>query len=76
MLFRSHPAAARALLEGLLQHHPGVVLLDAPGANPQAPPLLEGLGFAPLSQTLRMYRGQAPTASLAEVYGLACLELG
>jgi ribosomal-protein-alanine N-acetyltransferase len=52
------------------------VLIDAPGANPQAPPLLSDLGFAPLSQTLRMVRGQAPTVSLADVYGLACLELG
>jgi ribosomal-protein-alanine N-acetyltransferase len=70
------PAAAVALLEGLLQRHAGTVLIDAPGANAQAPPLLEGLGFAPLSQTLRMYRGQAPSVSLADVYGLACLELG
>jgi ribosomal-protein-alanine N-acetyltransferase len=75
-LVTDHPAAARALLEGLLQHHPGVVLIDAPGANRLAPPLLEALGFAPLSQTLRMYRGEAPTVSLADVYGLACLELG
>lgn len=75
-LVADHPAAARSLLEGLLQDHPGVVLLDAPGANPRSSSLLEGLGFAPLSQTLRMYRGQAPTASLADVYGLACLELG
>ncbi|MFN9646214.1 MAG: GNAT family N-acetyltransferase [Cyanobacteriota bacterium] len=75
-LLADHGAAARALLEGLLQHHPGVVLLDAPAANPGAASLLEGLGFAPLSRTLRMYRGEAPTAPLADVYGLACLELG
>lgn len=75
-LVADDPAAARALLEGLLQQHPGVVLIDVPGANPRAAPLLEGLGFAPLSQTLRMYRGPAPAASLADVYGLACLELG
>jgi ribosomal-protein-alanine N-acetyltransferase len=70
------PSAARALLEGLLQRHRGVVLIDGPGANPQAAPLLEGLGFVPLSQTLRMYRGPAPAVSLVDVYGLACLELG
>ncbi|MFN9548199.1 MAG: GNAT family N-acetyltransferase [Cyanobacteriota bacterium] len=75
-LVADHPAAARALLEGLLQHQPGVALIDVPGANPWAVPLLEDLGFAPLSQTLRMYRGRAPSVSLADVYGLACLELG
>lgn len=75
-LVADHPAAARALLEGLLQDHSGVVLIDGPGANTQGPPLLKSLGFTPVSRTLRMYRGQAPTASLEEVYGLACLELG
>ncbi|MDM7951599.1 MAG: GNAT family N-acetyltransferase [Cyanobium sp. CZS 25K] len=70
------PAAARALLEGLLHRHPGTVLIDAPGANPDAAPLLEQLGFVPLSRTLRMYRGTPPAVSLADVYGLACLELG
>jgi ribosomal-protein-alanine N-acetyltransferase len=75
-LVADHPAAARAVLEGLLQNHPGVVLIDAPGANGQGPPLLEALGFVPCSQTLRMYRGRRPVGSLEEVYGLACLELG
>ncbi|MFM8604419.1 MAG: hypothetical protein ACKOBY_02595 [Cyanobium sp.] len=70
------PAAARALVEALLQRHPGVVLIDAPGANPQAAPLLADLGFSPVSETLRMYRGAVPRVSLADVYGLACLELG
>jgi ribosomal-protein-alanine N-acetyltransferase len=75
-LLADHPAAARALLEGLLQNHPGVVLIDAPGANPHAAPLLTAQGFAPVSQTLRMYRGRAPGVSREDVYGLACLELG
>ncbi len=70
------PAAARALLEGLLQRHPGTVLIDAPGANAAAAPLLASLGFSPVSRTLRMYRGLPPVVSLRDVYGLACLELG
>jgi ribosomal-protein-alanine N-acetyltransferase len=53
-----------------------VVLLDGPGANPAAGSLLQRLGFAPISETLRMYRGTQPQVSLADVYGLACLELG
>lgn len=75
-LVAESPAAARALLEGLLQRHPGTVLIDAPGANPAAASLLASLGFTPASHTLRMYRGVPPVVSLADVYGLACLELG
>lgn len=75
-LVADSPEVARALLEGLLQRHPGVVLIDQPGANQTAGPLLAQLGFRPISRTLRMHRGAAPAVSLADVYGLACLELG
>jgi len=67
---------AEQLLRGLLERHRGVVLLDEPGANPAAGALMRRLGFAPISETLRMYRGTQPQVSLADVYGLACLELG
>jgi ribosomal-protein-alanine N-acetyltransferase len=53
-----------------------VVLLEGSGANPAAGPLLRRLGFAPISATLGMNRGAQPEVSLADVYGLACLELG
>lgn len=75
-LLAETPTAARRLLQGLLRRHPGVVLLDSPGSNPAAAPLLQELGFQPIDQTIRMYRGQAPAVSLRDVYGLACLELG
>lgn len=75
-LVADQPSAARALLEGLLQRHRGPVLIDVPGANPEAGAVLEELGFDPRSQTMRMYRGEVPRVSLADVYGLACLELG
>ncbi|MFM7676177.1 MAG: GNAT family N-acetyltransferase, partial [Synechococcus sp.] len=75
-LLADSPALAERLLQGLLARHDGVVLIDAPGANPAAAPLLQRLGFKPLSQTVRMYRGSQPPVSLADVYGLACLELG
>lgn len=67
---------ADLLLVALLERHSGVVLIDAPGANPHAAGLLERRGFQPVGQTLRMYRGNAPVVSMEEVYGLACLELG
>ncbi len=53
-----------------------VVLLGGPGANPAAGALLRRLGFAAIFETLRMYRGAQTQVSLADVYGLACLELG
>ncbi len=75
-LLADSPALAEQLLRGLLERHDGVVLIDAPGANPAAAELLARLDFEPLSHTVRMYRGSQPPVSLAEVYGLACLELG
>lgn len=75
-LMAETPEAARRLLQALLHRHPGVVLIDAPGANAAAATLLEQLQFRPVGTTLRMYRGAAPAVSLRDVYGLACLELG
>lgn len=75
-LLADTPQLAELLIKRLIERHPGVVLLDAPGANPAADDLLERNGFIPVSRTLRMYRGEQPHISLAEVYGLACLELG
>jgi [ribosomal protein S18]-alanine N-acetyltransferase len=59
-----------------LHRYPGVALIDAPGANPAASSLLQGLQFRPIGTTLRMVRGEDPRLSLGDVYGLACLELG
>ena len=75
-LLADTPQLAELLLKRLIERHRGVVLLDAPGANPAAEDLLQRSGFTAVSQTLRMYRGEQPHISLAEVYGLACLELG
>ena len=75
-LLADSPALARQILLGLIARHTGVVLIDVPDANRAAAALLTGLGFQPLSCTQRMYRGPQPTVPLAEVFGLACLELG
>ncbi len=75
-LLADTPALAARLLEALMERHPGVVLIDAPGANPQAAQLLEQLGFAVVGESLRMVRGMLPPVPLNDVYGLACLELG
>lgn len=75
-LLADSASLAELLIQRLLQDHAGVVLIDSPGANPAATPLMQRLGFAPVSQTLRMYRGVMPTQPLDDVFGLACLELG
>jgi ribosomal-protein-alanine N-acetyltransferase len=75
-LLADSPQLAELLLRRLIQSHPGVVLLDAPGGNSLSAPLFKRLGFSAVSETLRMYRGEQPGISLSEVYGLACLELG
>ena len=75
-LLADTPALAELLIRQLLQTHPGVVILDSPGANAKAPSVMEGLGFTAMGRTLRMYRGVMPQQGLEDVYGLACLELG
>ncbi|MEX0587876.1 MAG: GNAT family N-acetyltransferase [Cyanobium sp.] len=75
-LLADTPELAKSLINSLLLRHPGIVLIDAPGGNAQADPLLQGLGFEVVGETLRMYLGEAPRVSLKDVYGLACLELG
>ncbi len=75
-LLADTPKLAELLLRHLINQHPGVVLIDSPGANPYSQKLLNGIGFHSVSNTMRMYRGAQPPISLNEVYGLACLELG
>ena len=75
-LLADTPKLAEILLKNLLKRHPGAVLLDSPGSNPLANDLFHGLGFTPLSTTVRMYRGEQPPISMKDIYGLACLELG
>jgi ribosomal-protein-alanine N-acetyltransferase len=75
-LLADTPALAAQLLNALMARHAGVVLIDAPAANPEAGHLLLQLGFAVVAETLRMYRGSLPAVPLGDVYGLACLELG
>lgn len=69
-------ALAGVLLDRLCGDRQGLVLVDAPEANPRAHRLLEERGFSPTGRTIRMYRGTPPNLALQHIYGLACLELG
>ena len=75
-LLADSPQLAEYLLRLLVKRHKGVVLIDTPGLNEHANPLLEKIGFTNVSQTLRMYKGNQPPISMQDVFGLACLELG
>ncbi len=76
-LYAAGPGVAAALLRGLAEQAPrGLVSVDVPDANPQAAPLLAGLGLVPVFETARMYTGPAPALELAGLYGVTSLELG
>ena len=75
-LMADSPKLLRILLKKLIDSHPGLIIIDAPGLNNSASELFSDLGFKSESETFRMYRGYQPPVSMNDVYGLACLELG
>jgi GNAT superfamily N-acetyltransferase len=54
----------------------GPVILDLPEPNSMALDLAKGYGLAPVFETARMYRGQAPSLPLDRIYGITTFELG
>ena len=75
-LMADTPKLLIILLKKLIDSHPGLIIIDAPGLNNSASELFKDLGFKSDSETFRMYRGYQPPVSMNDVYGLACLELG
>ena len=75
-LMADNPKLLKILLKKLIDSHPGLIIIDAPGLNKFASKLFSDLGFKSESETFRMYRGSQPPVSMNDVYGLACLELG
>ena len=75
-LMADSPKLLKILLKKLIDSHPGLIIIDAPGLNHSASELYKDLGFKSVSETFRMYRGYQPPVSMNDVYGLACLELG
>ena len=75
-LMADSPELMKILLKKLIDSHPGLIIIDAPGLNKPASELFKDLGFVSESETFRMYRGYQPPVSMNDVYGLACLELG
>ena len=75
-LMADTPILLQILLKKLIERHPGLIIIDAPGLNKSASQVFKKLGFKSESETFRMYRGSQPPVSMNDVYGLACLELG
>ena len=69
--------AAERLLDGLLAAAPGEpVFLDVPEPNTTAIRAAEARGMAPVFETARMYRGEAPQIALDRIWGITSFELG
>ncbi len=75
-LIADKPEYAKLLLKSLLISNKGTVYIDSPGLNPLCKNVLKDIGFVHDTYTVRMYKGEMPSASLSDIYGLACLELG
>lgn len=76
-LYAADARTAAALLRGLCRRAGGgPVSVDVPDANPEAVRLLEGLGLVATFEAARMYTGPAPEVAMAEMFGVASLELG
>ena len=54
----------------------GDIFLDIPAINRDAIALAEGLGFAPVFETARMYTGAIPQLQLDRLFGVTTFELG
>ncbi|MEX0304403.1 MAG: GNAT family N-acetyltransferase [Leisingera sp.] len=70
--------AAEAVLARLLQELPEgqEVFLDVPEPHAAAVELAQSLGLAPVFETARMYRGDAPQLETDLIYGVTSFELG
>jgi hypothetical protein len=76
-LFADNVADAETILRGLLTRAPeGMVFLDTPGTNKAAIDLATALGWTPMFETARMYKGPAPEIDTAKVFGITSFELG
>lgn len=77
-LFAEDEKAANALLVALCQtmEMGAEVSLDTPEDNSKAVTLAKRFGLAPVFETARMYKGEAPKLPLHDIYGITTFELG
>jgi hypothetical protein len=76
-LFADTEEGADLLFRALAVRASGApVFLDCPEPNGSATALAARYGLAPVFETARMYRGDAPALPLARIYGITTFELG
>lgn len=76
-LFAKLPEIAESLFDGLVSHAgAGTVFIDPPEPNAAAVELCRRRGLAPVFETARMYRGNAPELPLSRTFGISSFELG
>ncbi len=76
-LFAQDADSAAAVLSTLAPEAKGApVFIDIPVENKAAISLAEEMGLEPVFETARMYRGDAPSVPLKNVFGVTTLELG
>ena len=76
-LFADDHPTAEALYAGLAAWAgPGPIFLDVPEPNGAAVALAERHGLAPVFETARMYRGDAPDEPVHRIFGITSFELG
>ncbi|MDM9626073.1 GNAT family N-acetyltransferase [Rhizobium sp. S152] len=76
-LFAQDADSAAAVLSTLAPEAKGApVFIDIPVENKAAMSLAEEMGLEPVFETARMYRGDAPSVPLKNVFGVTTLELG
>lgn len=76
-LYAASPDIAAALVGELSRRWSATALaIDVPDRNGEAGKLFQSLGLRPAFETARMYTGGMPDIDMAELYGVASLELG
>lgn len=75
-LFADDFSAAGTLFDALAASIEGDIQIDVPDTGSAFADFLSGLGFVPVFETARMYRGPAPAANPVGVFGVTSLELG
>jgi GNAT superfamily N-acetyltransferase len=76
-LFAADANAAESLFQAMTRTKEiEPIFIDMPEPNAEGLRMMERLGFTPVFETARMYRGIAPNLPLHAIYGLTSFELG